>query len=438
MANIYDLSDTWADGATTFTAIKMSVTDSASAAASLLMDLQVGGVSAFSVDKAARASFGSASFRLGGPDVAGATATITASASTDLITWSSHGLVTGSPVQFSNSGGALPGGIVATATYYAVVNDANSFKIATTYNFATAATPTTVNITTDGTGTNTARAARVLQSMFAQNFTGTDALGAPLLFNGSQGTGSGPGGSIIFRTASAGTTGSSANRLTDLMVLNAPSRTVDIHAGLAGDSVAAFRIFNSAGVQSTFFSTNGVNNTFQWSLQYLNVATSAAFGSGADVFFGEINFRREAANTLAQRNGVNAQASNLYSTYTSATNFQRMAISSARVTLSALTGASATAAALIPDGAVVVGVTARVTTEITGSTGFLIGTAGDTDRWGDITGTAVGTTSDNTNWTAGTIECFTAATDVVITEKTANFTAGAIEIAIHYLRGEAD
>jgi hypothetical protein len=86
----------------------------------------------------------------------------------------------------------------------------------------------------------------------------------------------------------------------------------------------------------------------------------------------------------------------------------------------------------------VVGVTARVTTEITGSTGFLIGTAGDTDRWGDITGTAVGTTSDNTNWTAGTIECFTAATDVVITEKTANFTAGAIEIAIHYLRGEAD
>jgi len=160
--------------------------------------------------------------------------------------------------------------------------------------------------------------------------------------------------------------------------------------------------------------------------------TNAALGTT------DLILARDAANTLGQRNGVNAQAFNLYSTYTSATNFQRMAISSARVTLSALTGASATAAALIPDGAVVVGVTARVTTEITGSTGFLIGTAGDTDRWGDITGTAVGTTSDNTNWTAGTIECFTAATDVVITEKTANFTAGAIEIAIHYLRGEAD
>ena len=51
MANIYDLSDTWNAGGTTFTAIKMSVTDTASAAASLLMDLQVGGVSRLSVAK---------------------------------------------------------------------------------------------------------------------------------------------------------------------------------------------------------------------------------------------------------------------------------------------------------------------------------------------------------------------------------------------------
>ena len=54
MADIYDMLDTWNAGATTFTAIKMSVTDTASAAGSLLMDLQVGGVSKFSVDKAGR------------------------------------------------------------------------------------------------------------------------------------------------------------------------------------------------------------------------------------------------------------------------------------------------------------------------------------------------------------------------------------------------
>jgi hypothetical protein len=50
-SNIYDLADTWNDGATTFTAIKMNVTDTASAAASKLLDLQVGGVSRFTVAK---------------------------------------------------------------------------------------------------------------------------------------------------------------------------------------------------------------------------------------------------------------------------------------------------------------------------------------------------------------------------------------------------
>jgi hypothetical protein len=51
MAYIYDIADTWNASGTTFTAIKMNVTDTASAAGSLLMDLQVGGASKFSVRK---------------------------------------------------------------------------------------------------------------------------------------------------------------------------------------------------------------------------------------------------------------------------------------------------------------------------------------------------------------------------------------------------
>ena len=39
------MTDTWNDGATTFNAIKMNVTDTASASGSLLFDLQVGGAS---------------------------------------------------------------------------------------------------------------------------------------------------------------------------------------------------------------------------------------------------------------------------------------------------------------------------------------------------------------------------------------------------------
>lgn len=51
MADIFAMVDTWNNGATTFTAIKMNVTNTASAAGSLLMDLQVGGVSIEKTDK---------------------------------------------------------------------------------------------------------------------------------------------------------------------------------------------------------------------------------------------------------------------------------------------------------------------------------------------------------------------------------------------------
>jgi hypothetical protein len=52
MAFIYDLTDTWNAGGTAFNGIKMNVTDTASAAASRLMTLQVGGAERFSVTKA--------------------------------------------------------------------------------------------------------------------------------------------------------------------------------------------------------------------------------------------------------------------------------------------------------------------------------------------------------------------------------------------------
>ena len=48
---IIDMAQTWNNGAVAFTAIKANVTDTASAAGSLLMDLQVGGVEEFQVVK---------------------------------------------------------------------------------------------------------------------------------------------------------------------------------------------------------------------------------------------------------------------------------------------------------------------------------------------------------------------------------------------------
>jgi hypothetical protein len=52
--NIFDLTDLWNAAGTTFVAIRMNATDTASAAGSLLMDLQVGGTSRFSVNKNGR------------------------------------------------------------------------------------------------------------------------------------------------------------------------------------------------------------------------------------------------------------------------------------------------------------------------------------------------------------------------------------------------
>lgn len=62
MAFIYDMTDTWNNIATTFTAIKMNVTDTNSAAASLLLDLQVGSTSQFNIGKTGIFTWGATRF----------------------------------------------------------------------------------------------------------------------------------------------------------------------------------------------------------------------------------------------------------------------------------------------------------------------------------------------------------------------------------------
>lgn len=58
MSYIYDLTDTWNAAGTVFTSIKMNVTNSASANGSKLIDLQIGGVSLFNVDKSGGVGIG--------------------------------------------------------------------------------------------------------------------------------------------------------------------------------------------------------------------------------------------------------------------------------------------------------------------------------------------------------------------------------------------
>lgn len=127
-----------------------------------------------------------------------ATVTITIAAP-GVVTWTNHPFISGgiAAINFTNSGGALPTGIVASTTYYATVVDANSLKLSTTIANAIAGT----FITTSGSqsGTHTGRAAAA-----TANSTSTDIAGLSLP----------PGDWIVwgaFVSVGAGTTTQSLN-----------------------------------------------------------------------------------------------------------------------------------------------------------------------------------------------------------------------------------
>ena len=78
----------------------------------------------------------------------------TAANATEIFTSAAHGFVTGDgPFQVSNSGGALPTGLVAVTDYWVITIDANTFYLATSLALALAGT--NLLISTDGTGTQT-------------------------------------------------------------------------------------------------------------------------------------------------------------------------------------------------------------------------------------------------------------------------------------------
>lgn len=77
------------------------------------------------------------------------TATFTADNATDTMTATLHGLLNGVIVNVSNSGGGLPAGLAAATDYYVVGATANTFQLSATSGGSA------INITTNGTGTQT-------------------------------------------------------------------------------------------------------------------------------------------------------------------------------------------------------------------------------------------------------------------------------------------
>jgi hypothetical protein len=205
--------------------------------------------------------------------------------------------------------------------------------------------------------------------------------------------------------------------------------------GTIGSDAGIVYMYNGANAGVGFVC--GGNFPISWS------SSDGGSVTDASTFQGNIDLQvyRDAADTVAQRRGTNSQTRNHYDTYASSTDYHRLAIKTARATLASVSGATVTATNLIPDGAVVVGVTTKVTVTISGgtTTGFQVGTGADPDRWGEAVALTAGTSLDNTNWTAGTIEAFTAATNVVVTAVGGNFTGtGTIYLSVQYLIGQCD
>ena len=255
---IYDLVDTWNDGATTFTAIKMDVTDTASNAASLLMDLRVGGASKFGVTKAG--NFSSLYVN---------TSATRITAITPL--W----LGSSSLVAFSSAFNPDNAAVDLFLTRRAAAN----LRLGA----ADAAAPVAQTLS--------------VQSVVAGT---SNTAGANLTITGSQGTGNAAGGSIIFQVAQGGSSGTAQNALSTALTISSNKNVT---------FTGTVTVSGAPVIAGTYLQTLE-NNTFLYA------------GASAD-----LALARDAANTLALRNGTAAQEFRVYGT-TDGTNSEYLSIKS--------------------------------------------------------------------------------------------------------------
>jgi hypothetical protein len=94
-----------------------------------------------------------------------------------------------------------------------------------------------------------------------------------------------------------------------------------------------------------------------------------------------------------------------------------------------LAGPTVTSDIEIPDRAIVLGVSTRTATTITGATSYDCGIAGEASKFGG----ALGITAGSTNIGVIGPQAFYAGTPILLTARGGSFTGGAVRIAIHYL-----
>ena len=166
-------------------------------------------------------------------------------------------------------------------------------------------------------------AAPVAQTLSVQSVVAgtSNTAGANLTITGSQGTGTGAGGSIVFQVAPAGSSGTAQNALADALTLNSARQIVSAIAGSA--STPAYN-FLSAGnglylsSNSLYFATSGGTVRFGFGTNGAELASTGVVGwssSSTDASATkDLLLFRDDANKLALRNGTNAQVLRVYNT----------------------------------------------------------------------------------------------------------------------------
>ena len=389
-APVLNMAQTWNNSGVTFTGLKFNVPTDSSAAGSLLMDLQVGGSSRVAIKKngdvatpgkifgasfaagyfdpnsgsgavvgfsggsfmavgtsslalaAARVDIGgsndlflsrraAANLRLGAADAAGSAIAINSVATNQLTLASNHGLTTGAAVIIT--GTAAPSGTSLNTRYYARVISAAVIELYSTYDQATAASGATgrISVTTAGTSAFV-NLATPFQSFGVQDFTGTDIPGQPFVIRGSRGTGTGPGGDLIFQVAPAGTAESVQNALATALTIDS-TRRATFASGITVNGGVTATAFAGGGVSIDGSTVYGSGIKIGWSaapawgaVAEVNLANSGFVGWGNGSSTIDTILARDNPGVLALRNGANAQTFRVYNT-TDGTNFERFSLS---------------------------------------------------------------------------------------------------------------
>jgi hypothetical protein len=484
---VIDAAQTWNAGGVTFTGLKLNITNTASAVTSKIMSTQLGGVEYFNVDVLGRTlvrgdnfglfsptlgvcnlgTFSSTAIQIMGPNLgptlpagsylawaAGAIGGYNSAATTGDTFLTRRAAAN---LRLGAADAAAP--VAQTLSVQSGTAGASALTVSISGTALTIAGAITGTIAIGHAVTGTGVSAGTLitagsGSSWTVNNSQTvgpitayfNSVGQNLTITGSQGSGPSAGGSIIFQVAPAGAAATTAQ--------NALQNALRIQATTAFGAFARIYLsgndFYLADSGDALYMRRENSSTFGAVIGAVTGGNALGLGAATGIFFSstdtpatsspfDLRLVRDAANTLAQRNGAAAQESRIYGSYTSDTNFQRMSIKTLRESSGALSGATYVTTIAIPAYANLIGVTTRVTTAVTGATTYDVGDGSDVDLWGAAIGIALGSQSRTADFTAvAAVGAAATSRTVTLTANGSNFTGGVIEICLHYLTTEAD